>query len=279
MRYYIYCDESVLRGRLFSDFYGGLIIDSRIAGLLIPLLQDKFAELGLTGEVKWTKTNEFLLSAYQDLIDYFFDFVDAGHIKVRIMFTQNLHAPGAALTTYQRQHQYHLLYYQFLKHAFGLQYMPVPLEGANHLELFFDKLPDKEAKNQIFKNYLLRLPQQPEFQNVGIQIAADAIGEVDSSHHPLLQCLDVVLGAMAFRLNKQHLEIPPGKRHRGKRTLAKEKLYKHIHKRIVALYPRFNIGASTGRPTPEASWEQPYRHWNFHRQTPTGQLPAPEETT
>jgi hypothetical protein len=275
MRYYIYCDESILRGRLFSDFYGGLIIDSRIAGLLIPLLQAKFEDLGLTGEVKWTKTNEFLLSAYQELMDYFFDFVDAGHIKVRIMFTQNLHAPGATLTTYQRQHQYHLLYYQFLKHAFGLQYMHVPADGDNHLELFFDKLPDKDAKNQLFKNYLLRLPHQPEFKNVGLQLAADAIGEVDSAHHPLLQCLDVVLGAMAFRLNKQHLEKPLGQRLRGKRTVAKEKLYKHIHKRIVALYPRFNIGASTGRPTPEVSWEHAYRHWNFHRQVPIEQLQVP----
>lgn len=279
MRYYIYCDESVLRGRLFSDFYGGLIVDSRIAGLLIPLLRDKFHELGLTGEVKWTKTNEFLLPAYQELMDYFFDFVAAGHIKVRIMFTQNLHAPGASLTTYQRQHQYHLLYYQFLKHAFGLQYLPVPADGSNHLELFFDKLPDKEEKNQLFKNYLLRLPQQPEFRSAGIQLAADAIGEVDSAQHPLLQCLDVVLGAMAFRLNKQHLEKPPGQRLRGKRTVAKEKLYKHIHQRIVALYPRFNIGASTGRPTPEVSWEHPYRHWNFQRQAPAEQPTAQEDAT
>lgn len=52
MRYYIYCDESVLRGRLFSDFYGGLIVESRVAGIITPLLQDKFEELGLTGEVK-----------------------------------------------------------------------------------------------------------------------------------------------------------------------------------------------------------------------------------
>ena len=59
MRYYIYCDESVLRGRLFSDFYGGLIVDSRVANLLIQLLEDKFRGLRLTGEIKWTKTNEF----------------------------------------------------------------------------------------------------------------------------------------------------------------------------------------------------------------------------
>jgi hypothetical protein len=275
MRYYIYCDESVLRGRLFSDFYGGLIIESGVAGLVTPLLWDKFQELGLTGEVKWTKTNEFLLSAYQELMDFFFDFVAAGHIKVRIMFTQNLHAPGASLTPYQRQHHYHLLYYQFLKHAFGLQYLPTSSDGVNHLELFFDKLPDKEEKNQLFKNYLLRLPQQYEFQSSSIQLVPDAIGEVDSANHPLLQCLDVVLGAMAFRLNKQHLEKPPGQRLRGKRTVAKEKLYEHIHRRIIALYPRFNIGASTGRPTPETSWEHPYRHWNFQRPTSAEQDTEP----
>lgn len=184
------------------------------------------------------------------------------------MFTQNLHAPGSSLTPYQRQHHYHLLYYQFLKHAFGLQYLPASPDGLNHLELFFDKLPDKDEKNLIFKNYLLRLPHQPEFQAVGIRLASDAIGEVDSANHPLLQCLDVILGAMAFRLNKQHLAKPAGQFRRGKRTVAKETLYKYIHRRITAIYPRFNIGASTGRPTPEMSWEHPYRHWNFQRQTP-----------
>jgi hypothetical protein len=76
--------------------------------------------------------------------------------------------------------------------------------------------------------------------------------------------LDVVLGAMAFRLNDMHLKKEPGQRTRGKRTIAKEKLYKHINTLIRQLYPNFNIGDSTGLgDEKENKWKQPYRHWRF----------------
>ena len=39
-----------------------------------------------------------------------------------------------------------------------------------------------------------------------------------------MQCLDIVLGAMAFRLNDMHKEKRPDTNRRGKRTIAKEKL-------------------------------------------------------
>lgn len=69
---------------------------------------------------------------------------------------------------------------------------------------------------------------------------------------------------MAFRLNEMHKEKPEGQRRRGKRTRAKEALYKHINKRIRAIYPRFNIGVSTGTDGLAMNrWLHPYRHWNF----------------
>lgn len=70
---------------------------------------------------------------------------------------------------------------------------------------------------------------------------------------------------MAFRLNDLHKVMPEGKHRRGKRTVAKEKLYKTIFAEIEKLYPRFNIGISTGmnHPRYENGWEAPYRHWKF----------------
>ena len=80
----------------------------------------------------------------------------------------------------------------------------------------------------------------------------------------LAQCLDVVLGAMAFRLNDKHLEKPPGEKRRGKRTVAKERLYKAILADIRQLKPGFNIGISTGTGgDPTARWKAPYLHWRF----------------
>jgi hypothetical protein len=79
--------------------------------------------------------------------------------------------------------------------------------------------------------------------------------------------LDVVLGSMTFRLNDKHKEKIEGKNTRGKRTVAKEKLYKHINAHIRKIYPNFNIGATTGTQSDLTNyWKHPYRHWKF---TPT----------
>ena len=103
-----------------------------------------------------------------------------------------------------------------------------------------------------------------EFQKGRIKIPRDQIAEVASHDHDILQCLDIILGSIQFRLNDKHCEKPTGKYYRGKRTIAKERLYKHINKKIRELYPNFNIGISTGvQGKLSNTWAQPYRHWLF----------------
>ena len=79
-----------------------------------------------------------------------------------------------------------------------------------------------------------------------------------------MQCLDIVLGAMAFRLNDMHKEKRPDTNRRGKRTIAKEKLYKHINKKIREIRSNFNIGISTGIDGDHQNrFIHVYRHWLF----------------
>lgn len=69
---------------------------------------------------------------------------------------------------------------------------------------------------------------------------------------------------MHFRLNKLNRAIPEGKTRRGKKTIAKEKLYNAILEEIQTIHPRFNIGVSTGaRNYAYPYWESPYEHWCF----------------
>jgi hypothetical protein len=81
-----------------------------------------------------------------------------------------------------------------------------------------------------------------------------------------MQALDVVLGSITFRLNDKHKIKPEGAKRRGKRTIAKERLYKFILKEIkrVTHKESFNIGISTGLSDNNHSrWIDPYRHWLF----------------
>ena len=100
--------------------------------------------------------------------------------------------------------------------------------------------------------------------NLKITFAYQDIVQVESHDHDVLQCLDVVLGAMNFRLNKKNKDKPPGARVRSPKTRAKEKVYKRINERIRDIYPGFNIGITTGHNGDQANrWNHSYRHWNF----------------
>ena len=100
------------------------------------------------------------------------------------------------------------------------------------------------------------------FQNARIVIGDGDVAEVNSKKHLPLQVVDVVLGAMCFRLNDKHKERGiDGKR--AKRNIVKEKLYKYIRTKIWELHPGFNIGVTTPITKMSDLWERPYLHWNF----------------
>ncbi len=260
MEYIIYCDESVSEGQYFSDFYGGALIRSIDYIQVNKALNEKKAELNLFKEIKWSKVTSNYLEKYRSIIDLFFDLIKIGKIKIRIMFRQSALVPSN-LNKEQTDKGFHLLYYQFVKHAFGLVYSDHPEEVF--LRLYFDKLPDSQIKNEQFLNYIYGLQSLSEFKNAKIKIRREDITEVNSHDHAILQCMDIILGAMAFRLNNLHLRKAPGEKKRGKRTIAKENLYKHIYGQIQSIYPGFNIGITTGKTPREKIWNMPYRHWSF----------------
>lgn len=258
----IYADESVVKGKYYSNFYGGLLVRSTHIEQVNESLESVKAAQNLNSEIKWQKVTANYLDKYKVMMDKFFDFVEEDLIKVRIMFTQNRYE-AVALEDYHQENEYFLLYYQFIKHAFGLGYSNPDREPIK-LRIYFDRLPDTKEKSALFKSYISSLEKSALFRRQRIKVPADQIAEVKSHNHTLLQCVDIVLGAIQFRLNDLHRVKPEGSRTRGKRTIAKEKLYKFINRRIRGIYPNFNIGITTGtKGTRKAYWNHSYRHWLF----------------
>lgn len=260
-QYLIYADESHKKGKYFSNFYGGALVNYTELEKINKDLTLKKEELGLFQEVKWTKVTEQYLEKYIELINYFFELVKFNQIKIRIMFRQNAQVPQN-LTRKQEEKEYFLLYYQFIKHAFGIDFCNPDRKNQVTLKLYFDKLPDTKKKNKEFKGYIYAL--NDFFYTNNVHIYNEDIAEVDSKNHVILQCMDIVLGAMNFKLNNMDKEKLPGSNKRGKRTIAKEKLYKNILNNIKIIHPNFNIGISTSSHGNFANnWESPYRHWCF----------------
>ncbi|KLU05723.1 phage protein [Rhodopirellula islandica] len=259
----IFTDESVKDGAYFSNFYGGVLVRSRDLLRVTAQLSECKAEQNLHGELKWTKVTENYLDKYKTVMDAFFDLVAADLAKVRIMFTNNTYVPQG-LTSEQRQSEYHRLYYQFIKHGFGLVFSNEEHDEPKRVRLNMDQMPTSREETAKFKSFIEALSRNPEMRRANVDFDKRQIAEVDSKDHDLLQCLDVVLGAMTFRLNNQHQVKPAGQSRRGKRTVAKEKLYKHISARVRVIYPHFNIGESTGTQGDLVNrWRHPYRHWKL----------------
>jgi len=226
------------------------------------VLKNKKIQLNLHGEVKWQKVTKNYLDKYTNLIETFFDFIKEDKIKIRIMFSQNCNI-AENLEPYHIEHEYFILYYQFIKHAFGLQFANNDNDILN-VRAYFDKLPDTKEKCEFFKDHIHGLNRYIEFKKGNISIDREQITEVVSHKHDILQCLDIILGAIQFRLNDKHKKIPNGLKTRGKRTIAKEKLYKFINLKIREIYPKFNIGISTGlEGNINNRWQHLYRHWLF----------------
>lgn len=282
--YIIYGDESDKSGNFFGNFFGGVLLKAEDRQVIEELLLAKKAELNFGNELKWQKVTPQYYEKYREFMAYYFTFVASGRLRVRVMFTQNIHQPQQ-LTTEQRDEAYFRLYYQFLKHAFGIRYCNPNAIDRVTFSLLLDQIPDTKEKTEKFKRFLAAIPQARDWQGLNISIPKAQIADVDSSRHTILQGLDVILGAMCFRLNDKHLEKPEGARRRGKRTIAKEALYKSINKEIRDIYPNFNIGTTTGVANGASDrWSHPYRHWRFvpanHRlELERGKKRAPQEPT
>jgi hypothetical protein len=261
LEYILYVDESDKEGPFFSNFYGGILVRSIHLKQVTSILENKKDSLGMGGsEIKWQRVSKQYLDKYIELMETLFDLVEQDLVKIRIMFTQNNTVP-IGLTIEQRKNEFLLLYYQFLKHAFGLPYSNDSVEPIN-LRLYFDELPVNNKDANSFKDYIYKLQFTNDFVKAKIKINKEDITEIDSKDHVLLQYMDIVLGAMYFRLNRFHKVIPEGKKRRGNRTIAKETVYKYINDRIRKIYPNFNIGISTGYKGDITNrWKHPYRHW------------------
>lgn len=261
-RYIIYCDESEAKGKFYSHFYGGVLIEASKQQALEAELQELKDALHIfTGEMKWARITEPYKDKYVQFVNAVFDIIKRGDMKMRIMFTQNRWMPY--LDDYQVDNEYFLLYHQFIKHAFGLRYCSEKNSPATAAVLL-DDIPHNAAKLHEFKSYLSSLSTFPIWRRAGFSIAYEDIAEANSKEHIILQALDVVLGAIHSRLNEKHTKPVAPARRRTKRAMAKAAVYETVKNRIWDLYPNFNVGQSTGHPNGLTDrWTHPYRHWLF----------------
>lgn len=227
-------------------------------------LDAKKQEFNIKGEIKWIKVTENYLDKYKQMMDLFFSFIKENRLKVRIMFRETSQIPSN-LRPEQVHNRYSLLYYQFVKHAFGLIYHDGPKGVPVYLRLYFDEIPYPLDQRDTFKAHIYSPQRHSRFRKAKLKICIDDVVEVNSDKHSILQCMDIVLGSISFMLNKKNEVIPEGATERGQRTVAKEELLRHILQLILESdgIDFFDISKTTPIAVPKDFWTMPYRHWKF----------------
>ena len=232
MEYVIYCDESLGKGQYYSDFFGGALVKSCDFEGAKAALESRKAELNLNNEIKWVKVTENYLQKYMDMMDLFFSLISQGKIKVRIMFRETSKSPSD-LTRDKIDNRYSLLYYQFVKNAFGLCHRDKEDGDKVFLKIFFDEIPYPLEQRDAFKSHIYSLQKFWQFRKAGIKIRMDDLAEINFGKHVIQQCM--------------------------------EKLFYHIldHIRSLKGFENFDIYCDTPASSPLDYWKHPYRHWSF----------------
>lgn len=151
--YFLWCDESDKEGAFYSNFYGGILVRSEDLARVIDMSHSLIKELELENEeVKWQKVNAYTYEKYLRIVDFIFDLLRNDLVKMRIFFRNNQYV-AQGLTPLQKRKSYSMLYYQFIKHAFGFQYS----EGNANIGIFLDDMPLKGDSVEEFKDYLYKL--------------------------------------------------------------------------------------------------------------------------
>ena len=252
--YILYADESVEKGTHFSNFYGGLMVSSRDRDAVVSLLEAEKVRLNLHGEVKWQKVTLNYLDKYRDLTSLLFELVRDDKLRLRILFTDNSNFP-ASLAHQKFTQRYLRLYLFLIEKVFDFEFRQ-PNDAPARLRLMLDELPISNDDKRIFRQQLYKLNSGPAFRGGNVLVFPDAIGEIDSRIHVLLQCLDIVLGAMQFRMNARDADAACPK---GNRPAAKLRLSSHILSLVRSIHPDFRMEISTP-VAPGQGWLGNYRH-------------------
>ncbi|MDE7335012.1 MAG: hypothetical protein K2N10_01705, partial [Muribaculaceae bacterium] len=119
-------------------------------------------ELNIFDEIKWQKVNAYHYDKYIKLIDELFAMGIEGLLKIRIFFRHNQYE--AELTTEKRKEEYPILYYQFIKYAFGLIFA----KDKEGIRLYLDEIPLSQQDKQNFVKHIYGLNNDPDFKAKGM---------------------------------------------------------------------------------------------------------------
>ena len=218
-------------------------------------------------EIKWANVSADGLSLYRDLVDQFFCSLECSpSITYRQIFLDRsfVYLPKDGTPTRSDLDVQYRVCYQFLKHSFGLQYLPRAEGTFDKIFIRLDSHSSQEHTESL-KRFTQDLPTQLQRTDLLVDVSF-----VNSKKHLRLQLCDVLMGAAGSHGNKMHLRRQPSQRGMSQRQRARNELAKHIYNKLRQLDARlrgsaaFNWFESTGLSgDPKNQLRHKIRLWKF----------------
>ncbi|WP_335954435.1 DUF3800 domain-containing protein [Acinetobacter guillouiae] len=192
-KFLIYADEAWTQTHKISEnryhcFFGGFFATpqefKKFEQELI-LLQKKFNQ---SKEIKWGNLSKYNVDFYNEIIKLVEIFLCDNHFsKYRQFFMDRHHQySGAQASMLDSQFK---MYYQFLKHSFGLQYIPY----KNIQIIFFLDTHSSHYHKEKLKEFALDLPRILSRNDITIKIEF-----IDSKKSKILQVCDLLMGTAGY---------------------------------------------------------------------------------
>lgn len=234
--YEIYADEAWTHGgqplNRYWCFFGGIFgPESSLDQLNTELAKIKAAH-SIKAEIKWSDVRANNVACCTEMVDCLIRHLRSNNIRYRQMFLDRalvrIARPGeAGVSELTAQFK---LFYQFLKHAFGLRYLPpAPAGDSYRILIRLDNHSSLKHKNDL-AGFVQHLPAFWGRSDMKIEVTF-----LNSTKNNRLQICDVMMGAAGSHGNKAHKRRRPGQRGMTEKQKIKHGLAMHIYNQLRQL--------------------------------------------
>lgn len=227
IKYQIFADEAWTHQQpqnRYHTFFGGIFgressTDILSAELLKIRAESKFKNQ----EVKWSTLSVANFDYYKKLVDCIFRHISNKKIKYRQMFLdRSFHYDGEnGLSELDVQYK---LYYQFIKHSFGIQHLP---NDDIEILIRLDGHSSQKHKDNLQRFVQIEIPNKIGRDNISLNVTY-----IDSRKHINLQVCDVLMGSAGYYGNKYHKRRENNKRGMTEKQRIKYEFAKYIYDQL-----------------------------------------------
>ena len=270
-QYEVFIDEAWTQSskplKRYWCFYGGIFGTQGSLDALEKKLDASAKRHGLRTEVKWGHISQDSFDAYVEFVDLLLTSVGDGDIKYRQVFLDRSYVwipqhSEEALGDLDSQFR---ICYQFIKHSFGLRYLPPDPDGADtRVSIRLDNHSSQQHKERLTK-FCKLLPDTLGRKDLDI-----AVSFHNSKKIRRLQVCDLLMGAAGSHGNKMHQVRLGGRRGMSAKQKVRHNFCKYVYERLKEIdassrgSKAFNWFETTGlSDDPANRYAHPMRIWKF----------------